>query len=433
MSLRYFRKRARARIVVAWETLAWGIIAALASGGSTALADGKVISPRDYAGSLEELAQEAIIIFRGSETPGEATEDLILKIRVQGELDQFAWVIPLPNEPKVAEEDAAVFQELFDYVQARQHRAFKSETKNVGAARASGDTAPVEVISRQIVGAFDVAVVRENEPGKLNDWLETEGYQSLVGADDVLDFYRTKRYVYACVKVSQAQLKKNEPVDLHPLRFTFKTGGRDAIYFPMKLTALQTESFNVNLYVFYQAWLNDDLNRYGYVHRGFHLRHRDWDTRDCVPNGGKAYSAPDRDPYLRSQAHRLPSTTRLMQKLHPGARFYLTNIQAQGLMPRDVRAWADDLWLFPYYTDRQFVPFDARRGGVASAAWPNDGASPPIPAQRTSARVRQAGLVPLIWEVRLACIAGVGMILSALTLVRWTRTRAAKRNAEAPC
>ena len=40
--------------------------------------------------------------------------------------------------------------------------------------------------------------------------------------------------------------------------------------------------------------------------------------------------------------------------------------------PAEVRQWADDLWLFPYYVDRKFVPYDARPGGPASAAWPNE-------------------------------------------------------------
>ena len=44
-----------------------------------AIADGLVVPPRNYQGSLEELAQEAIIIFHSSQEPGEATEDLILK------------------------------------------------------------------------------------------------------------------------------------------------------------------------------------------------------------------------------------------------------------------------------------------------------------------------------------------------------------------
>ncbi len=79
-------------------------------------ADGKVVPPRDYKGSLEEKAQEAIIIFHGSEKPGDAVEDLILKITVQGETKSFAWVVPFPNEPQVQKADAKLFEELYDYV-----------------------------------------------------------------------------------------------------------------------------------------------------------------------------------------------------------------------------------------------------------------------------------------------------------------------------
>ena len=176
--------------------------------------------------------------------------------------------------------------------------------------------------------------------------------------------------MYACIKVSDAQLSRDAPVELHPLRFSFKTGGRDGIYFPMKLTGLQEQPFDVNLYVFYHAWLNDHLSTFGYEHRGFRLKYRDWDSADCEPNAGKTYSTPERDVFLRGLAHRIPTIAALFQKLHPGERDYLTNIQAFGLRPEAVRQWSDDLWMFPYYVDTKFVPFDARPGSPAAAAWP---------------------------------------------------------------
>lgn len=64
----------------------------------------------------------------------------------------------------------------------------------------------------------------------------------------MIEFYRKKGYVFCCIKVTEAQLQAKTPVDLHPLRFTFKTGGRDGIYFPMKLSGLQKQPFDVNLY-----------------------------------------------------------------------------------------------------------------------------------------------------------------------------------------
>ncbi len=343
------------------------------------LADGIVVPPRDYQGSLEELAQEAIIIFQASDQPGKASEDLILKINVAGDAENFAWVVPFPSKPKIAKEDATLFPEIFKYVESQLYRFRKSKYKSEssGSTRAVANEAEsVEVISRQVVGDYDIAVVRENEAGGLNPWLQANGYQTLSDAAETLAFYREKKYVFACIRVRSEVLASQQSVDSHPLRFRFTTAGRDGIYFPMKLTGLQSKPFDVNLYVFHRFWINDKLNRFGYQHRGFRMRYRDWDSPKCVANGGKSYSLPEADPFLMDTAKLLPTTTKLFQKLHPGKKYYLTNIQANDLRPQDVRQWPDDLWLFPYYTDRSMVPFDARPGGPAHDAYPDVTAGP---------------------------------------------------------
>jgi hypothetical protein len=333
-------------------------------------ADGKLVAPKTYKGSLEEKAQEAIIIFHEGDGEKSAVEDLILKVSAEGEVKSFGWVIPFPKEPKAAKEDAKLFEELFAYVAARHDQLRASMSKGPATGGVEGSVG-VEVLSRQTVGAFDVAVVREKQAGALNQWLEKEGFQTLVGADDIIGFYRDKGYVFACIKVTDAALSADKPVDLHPLRFSFQTGGRDGIYYPMRMTGLQKEALDINLYVFYRFWLNDDLNEFGYFHRGFSLNYRDWDTSKCVANGGKAYSDPKHDPFLKDLASKIPTVTRLLQKLHPGANYYLTNIQMEGAKPADIRGWSDDLWLFPYYVNKKFVPYDARSGGVAAKAWEN--------------------------------------------------------------
>jgi hypothetical protein len=102
----------------------------------------------------------------------------------------------------------------------------------------------------------------------------------------------------------------------------------------------------------------------------------------------------------------------LFQKLHPGERYYLTNIQAFGLMPSNVRQWSDDLWLFPYYTNRSFVPQDARQGNPASVAWPgetgSDASSPIGPAE--------VGWFTWHWLA-----AGGALLLAAVALLEWRR------------
>ena len=327
------------------------------------VADGLLKAPRDYEGSLEERSQEAIIVMTAD---GEtATEDLILKISVDGDVDQFAWVIPFPNQPKVNKADAALFKELYDYVKERIQTQRKTKSKKFMGMGGFGAAEAVDVLSREIVGSYDVSVVRENVAGTLNQWLEKEGYQPIENGEDVLEFYRKKDYVFACVKVSEAELKAGTSTDLHPLRFTFLTGGRDGIYFPMKLSGLQNMGFSVNLYVFYPAWLNDTLNRFGYEKRGFHRKYRDWDGPRCEPNAGKLWSDPSADPFLRDMADGIPTVAKLFADLYPEERFYLTNIQTIIYEPATIRAWPEDLWLFPYYTKQRFIPYDVRPGGPA--------------------------------------------------------------------
>ena len=334
-------------------------------------ADGIVKGPRNYAGSLAETSQEAIIVFELGQQGQPSRQSLVLKIQVESDqpLDQLAWIVPFPAEPEVAPASPQLFKELFDYVEARKQQLRPRSLLEAKSAADGSLQMDAELLSRQIVGSYDVAVLRENKAGGLNGWLSENDFQVLENADAALGFYRDKRYVFACIKFDQAQLDGSGPTDLHPLEFRFSTGGQDGIYFPMKLTSLQQSSVDINLYIFYRYWLNDDLNRFGYLHRGFEINYRDWDSPDCVPNGGKSYTAPQADPFLRNEARLFPSVTRFLQARHSGQRFYLTNIQAFNVTPAEIGRWKDDLWLFPHYSNRRKIPEDVRGNGPASGGW----------------------------------------------------------------
>jgi hypothetical protein len=116
-----------------------------------------------------------------------------------------------------------------------------------------------------------------------------------------------------------------------------------------------------------------------------------------------------------------------MQKLHPGQRYYLTNLQAFKLDPQSVRQWADDLWLFPYYTNTRFVPYDARPGNAASAAWPNQVVTAKGLATEPGAGDRRAGFSMSLVAAGTAAGVVVGILvgLAAGLLLR----RKARRSA----
>ena len=373
--------------------------------------DGKVVRRQleKYEGTLEESAQEAIIIYKDYKDG--AVENLILKIKVEGPDKDFAWVVPFPQPPKIFEEKSILFDELFNYVEhmrAPMPTASKGEQTKSAADGASNLEEKVRVISRKTVGSFETAVVTTEDPNALNAWLKKEDYQELVDQDDVIKSYIDKKYCFACMKVK----RESTGEALHPLRFEFKTGGHDGIYFPMKMTGLQTEPFDINLYVFYKAWINKDLNKFGYAHHNFELKYRDHDTKECKANAGKSWSNPDGDPLLRRASHTIPNVKKLFSKLYPGERFYLTNIISKKVYPQDMRQWKDDLWLFPYYTNRSRTPTDVA-AGIASGFWPDEVGNY-TKSDSNSKGAPQAGPLNLISLI----IAGAGIFAIAVFFLR---------------
>ena len=345
-------------------------------------ADGKVV-PRKYSpdhalykASLEEYSQQAIIIMKQDEK-GDVHEDLIIRIGVEGDHTDFAWIVPFPKPPEIFEEKSIIFEELFHYVKYMTYNRRPSkksgEMKSEGTKNSEADS-QLTVISRKTVGAFETAVVETKETDALNKWLKAEGYQELEDKANILKEYIDKKYVFACVKVKDVSNDEKRK-ELHPLRFSFKTGGKDGIYFPMKMTGLQEESFDINLYVFYRYWVNQRNNKFGYQKLGFEKRYRDYDTRACESNGGKNYGDPKSDPLLKQAAHLMPNVSEMFKRLYPDDRFYLTNIYTKDMSAETVRGWKDDLWLFPNYTDHSKVPMDVLNNGIASGFWPDESVS----------------------------------------------------------
>jgi uncharacterized protein DUF2330 len=261
-------------------TLAGFLIAGLAARPTSG--DGIVVPPADHDGVLAEQSQEAILVLHEDGR----TQDLVLAIKVTARgsspkspgrtVARFSWIVPLPSPPEVAPEDARLFDELHRHVSTWPEPLWSTRLRR--HMYGSGDNDPaVEVIRRESVGVYDVALVRENQPGALNRWLAREGYRTLEGADDVIGHYRDRGFVFACVKVRDAALKPGKAVHLHPLRFTFDTGRSGQLFFPMRMTGLQQGAFHVNLFAFYPGWLEERAAHGGYERCGFRVRYRDWD------------------------------------------------------------------------------------------------------------------------------------------------------------
>ncbi len=296
-------------------------------------ADGTFIptyEEREYEGSLEQKAQEAIIVYQ------DGVEDLILKITYQGEPKDFAWLIPFPSAPEISKAEAQLFKEIFDYVE--YEIAQRSRGWGVKWGKSAEDTEEslgVEVIARKIVGSYETTTVKETVAGALNRWLKENDYAELTGAEEELEYYRKQGWVYAAIKVRDA-IAEGEGVDLHPLRFTFKTREEDAMVYPLKLSAFQNTPLDVNLYVFADWTLNIDYDEKAVLTKRFNARYESGSARK--------WSHEEVEGTLPMLA-----TRRFFLKNYPHETFFLTNIQALGLRPDDIRDWTEDLYIYPQY------------------------------------------------------------------------------------
>jgi hypothetical protein len=299
-------------------------------GAPAAFGDGVLVPPYEapeYEGTLQERSQEAVIIYN------EGVEDLVIKVSYDGDPADFAWVVPFPSEPEIYPAHAELFEELFNYV---NYRLWEEEQPLIDLhlgfhKQAEGGRGSVRVLSERVVGSYETTVLEATAPGGLNAWLGQNGYRVL--PEEIVEFYRENGWVFAAIKVHEAA-GSGERV-LHPLRFRFRPDKEDAMVYPMKISGYQDEPMDVNIYVFYESWVNVDADEHGALAKGFLARYKEgW----C-----------DKWSVLQLDEEPLQRVRQLFLNTQPNEFFYLTNIYQRQLKPADIRSWADDLYIYPHY------------------------------------------------------------------------------------
>src|SRR6516162_9236727 len=99
-------------------------------------ADGTFVAPKfvwDKHKDINEPTQKAIIVYDAGR------EDLILQVKYEGPVDQFGWLIPVPNLPTVRLGSMKCFYELSKFIQKEQYE--HSASPGVATLGASDDNA----------------------------------------------------------------------------------------------------------------------------------------------------------------------------------------------------------------------------------------------------------------------------------------------------
>ena len=200
-----------------------------------AFADGAFFALLEY--DIFQPSQKAIILYENNR------EDLILAVKYEGNADEFAWVIPVPNYPDIDVSDPDLFWELSGITTA-------DLPARIGCARFIPlPLSPmVQVLERTIIGPYDVAILSAQDPTALVDWLNSNGYSFPEEGEKILDDYITKEWYFVATRINTGEEATGLEVGtIEPLKLSFES---DEIIYPLRITSLSSKASEVLLYVF---------------------------------------------------------------------------------------------------------------------------------------------------------------------------------------
>lgn len=188
------------------------------------------------------------------------TERIVMSLTVTGDAAEAAWIMPVPSRAEVTLGDPALFDDLRaaaapeyrvrHYFWPREDDWPRGERDNSYAGAAPGDgAAPVDVVSRDRLGPFDVARLTATDPAALGDWLAGNGFalpDTLAGA---LTPYVEQEWEYVALRLAPDAAGDPDVVlggTLDPISLTFASG---ELVYPMRLSRLAATEQLLTLYV----------------------------------------------------------------------------------------------------------------------------------------------------------------------------------------
>ncbi len=193
----------------------------------------------DSVAPVDQAAERIVFSFDGL--------DLVTEVQItyEGEDDDFAWVVPVPQEPELFLSNDALFTRLANStVPTFSLQSVSTGGGNIGCASqefslaidaksAGEDSGGVSVVSESTVGPYETAVLQAENADVLVIWLEEQGYNLPDGIDAVLQPYVAAGQYFVALKLSSDK----DTGDLAPLGMRYAA---TAASIPIQLTAVAT-------------------------------------------------------------------------------------------------------------------------------------------------------------------------------------------------
>jgi hypothetical protein len=201
------------------------------------LADGGFFPDSVYR-DLYESAQKAVILYGNS--TGNCTEHLILSVSFEGDAENFAWVIPVPNKPEIAVTDPELFEELSDFTATEFPGGGDGFWFGCYGAGPPEDQGGVDVIEEQVVGPYATAILSATNATALADWLNANGYIFPEEGEEIVSEYIEKEWYFVATKINAVEEDTGYALAegaIEPIVLSFTS---DEIIYPLRITSLST-------------------------------------------------------------------------------------------------------------------------------------------------------------------------------------------------
>jgi hypothetical protein len=170
---------------------------------------------------------------------GDGTIDAYVQINYQGAPDAFAWIVPVPNTPKLDVANMPMLRDLDRLTQpvfiapplddtCRNRLPVLMSGAVPAPASANGG---VTVFDQGSVGPFNYAVIGSEDPQALVNWLRENKYQITPAMEPFIDVYVKEQMQFLAMK-----LQPNKQVrDIQPVKMTYRSLKP---MIPLRLTAV---------------------------------------------------------------------------------------------------------------------------------------------------------------------------------------------------
>ncbi len=298
------------------------ILLLLVTTATPVLADGGFFPDSMYR-DLYESAQKAVIVY-GNRTgnctgncTGNYTEHLILSVSFEGDAEDFAWVIPIPNLPEITVTDTELFWELSEFTAADvPHGGGGGFGCFGGGAGAPEDQGGVDVIEEQVVGPYATAILSATNATALADWLNANGYIFPEDGEEIVSEYIEKEWYFVATKINAIEEDTGYALAegaIEPIVLSFAS---NQTVYPLRISSLSTTTATppeILLYVLADHVMVPEQYP-------LYIGYGNWTENAFTLEFGTNVSVEDLPEYYE-MLHELVST------YLPGDEFYLTKLR----------------------------------------------------------------------------------------------------------